>query len=95
VRGLSPKETKNNEKKGNNMLLAAAEIAGLSGSLSMVGVGLVGLGGALGVGVAGAKAAEAIGRNPGTFGKVFTVALIAMALAEGLAILAFFVVPRN
>jgi F-type H+-transporting ATPase subunit c len=76
------------------MMLAAAEIAGLSGSLSMVGVGLVGLGGAIGVGVAGAKAAEAIGRNPGTFGRVFTVALIAMALAEGLAILAFFVVPR-
>ena len=80
------------------MMLAAAagEIAvGLSGSMSMVGVGLVGLGGALGVGLAGAKAAEAIGRNPGTFGKVFTVALIAMALAEGLAILAFFVVQRT
>ena len=79
------------------MLAAAAAepiVTGLSGSMSMVGVGLVGLGGALGVGMAGAKAAEAIGRNPGTFGKVFTVALIAMALAEGLAILAFFVVAR-
>lgn len=80
------------------MLAAAAApevAAGLSGSMSMVGVGLVGLGGALGVGMAGAKAAEAIGRNPGTFGKVFTVALIAMALAEGLAILAFFVVDKG
>ena len=81
------------------MLAAAAAepivTGGLSGSMSMVGVGLVGLGGALGVGMAGAEAAEAIGRNPGTFGKVFTVALIAMALAEGLAILAFFVVSRN
>jgi len=81
------------------MMLAAAAAgdvaAGLTGSLSMVGVGLVGLGGALGVGMAGAKAAEAIGRNPGTFGRVFTVALIAMALAEGLAILAFFVVSRT
>jgi F-type H+-transporting ATPase subunit c len=81
------------------MMLAAAAAAegavGLSGSMSMIGVGLVGLGGALGVGLAGAKAAEAIGRNPGTFGRVFTVALIAMALAEGLAILAFFVVPRT
>jgi F-type H+-transporting ATPase subunit c len=73
---------------------AAEAAAGITGSLGMVGVGLVGLGGALGVGMAGAKAAEAIGRNPGTFGKVFTVALIAMALAEGLAILAFFVVTR-
>ena len=70
-------------------------LAELTGSMSMLGVGLVGLGGALGVGLAGAKAAEAIGRNPGTFGKVFTVALIAMALAEGLAILAFFVVART
>jgi len=80
------------------MLAAAATEAmttGLSGSMSMVGVGLVGLGGALGVGLAGAKAAEAIGRNPVTFGKVFTVALIEMALAEGLAILAFFVVART
>ncbi|HKQ38489.1 MAG TPA: ATPase [Verrucomicrobiae bacterium] len=81
-----------------SMMLAAAapDVAvGLTGSMSMIGVGLVGLGGALGVGLAGAKAAEAIGRNPGTFGKVFTVALIAMALAEGLAILAFFVVART
>ena len=57
-----------------------------------IGMGLVGLGAALGVGLAGSKAAEAVGRNPGAFGKVFTTALIAMALAEGLAILAFFVV---
>ena len=77
------------------MMLAAAELAaGLSGNVSLIGIGLVGMGGAIGVGLAGAKAAEAIGRNPGTFGKVFTVALIAMALAEGLAILAFFVVQK-
>jgi F-type H+-transporting ATPase subunit c len=76
------------------MMFAAAEMAGLSGNVSLIGIGLVGMGGAIGVGLAGAKAAEAIGRNPGTFGKVFTVALIAMALAEGLAILAFFVVQK-
>ena len=77
------------------MMLAAVEMAaGLSGNVSLIGIGLVGMGGAIGVGIAGAKAAEAIGRNPGTFGKVFTVALIAMALAEGLAILAFFVVQK-
>jgi F-type H+-transporting ATPase subunit c len=73
----------------------AAEVVGVTNSVGMIGIGLVGLGGAVGVGIAGAKAAEAIGRNPGPFGKVFTVALIAMALAEGLAILAFFVVPRG
>jgi F-type H+-transporting ATPase subunit c len=77
------------------MMLAAVEMAaGLSGNVSLIGIGLVGMGGAIGVGIAGAKAAEAIGRNPGTFGKVFTVSLIAMALAEGLAILAFFVVQK-
>lgn len=75
------------------MLAAAGEavVTGLSGNLP---VGLVGLGAALGVGMAAAKASEAIGRNPGAFGKVFTTALIGMALAEGLAILAFFVVAR-
>ena len=61
-------------------------------SLGPIAIGLVGLGAAIGVGLAGSKAAEAVGRNPGAFGKVFTTALIAMALAEGLAILAFFVV---
>ena len=66
-------------------------IAELTGNLPL---GLVGLGATLGVGAAAAKAAEAIGRNPGAFGKVFTTALIGMALAEGLAILAFFVVQR-
>jgi F-type H+-transporting ATPase subunit c len=66
-------------------------LAELSGNLS---VGLVGMAAALGVGIAAAKAAEAVGRNPGAFGKVFTVALIGMALAEGLAILIYFVVPR-
>ena len=66
-------------------------LAELSGNLP---IGLVGLGAALGVGLAASKAAEAIGRNPGSFGKVFTTALIGMALAEGLAILAFFVVQR-
>jgi F-type H+-transporting ATPase subunit c len=78
------------------MILAAAApaletAAGLSGNLP---IGLVGLGAALGVGIAAAKASEAIGRNPGAFGKVFTTALIGMALAEGLAILIYFVVPR-
>jgi F-type H+-transporting ATPase subunit c len=68
-----------------------AELSGLNGSIH---IGLVGMGAAIGVGMAAAKAAEAIGRNPGAFGKVFTTALIGMALAEGLAILAYFVVAR-
>jgi len=74
--------------KPENVAMMLAE---LSGNLP---IGLVGMGAALGVGIAAAKASEAIGRNPGAFGKVFTTALIGMALAEGLAILIYFVVPR-
>ena len=46
---------------------------------------------AIGVGLIGSKAVEAVGRNPGAFGNILTLGIIAMALAEGLGILAFFV----
>lgn len=48
------------------------------------------LGAALGVGLIGFKAAEAVGRNPAASGKVLVQAIIGMALAEGLGILALF-----
>ncbi len=48
------------------------------------------LGAAIGVGLIGQKAAEAVGRNPGASGKVLVQAIIGMALAEGLGILALF-----
>ena len=51
---------------------------------------IAGLGGALGVGLVGAKAAEAVGRNPGAFGKILTIAILGMALAEAIAIYALF-----
>ena len=72
---------------------AAAEVAAAApaGLIGNVGMGLVGLGAAIGVGLVGSRASEAIGRNPGAFGKIFTLALLGMAFAEGLAILAFFV----
>lgn len=57
-------------------------------------VGLVGFGAAIGVGLVGSKGAEAVGRNPGAFGLIFVLSLIGMALAEGLAILTFFVVTQ-
>ncbi|WP_370568344.1 ATPase [Methylacidimicrobium sp. AP8] len=59
-----------------------------------IAVGLAATGGAIGVGLAALGAAGAIGRNPGSFGLVFTTALLGMALSEGLAILVFFVVGR-
>jgi len=63
--------------------------AGISGSV--VGA-FAGLGAALGVGLIGSKAAEAVGRNPGAFGSILTISIIGMALAEGLGIIAFFAV---
>lgn len=60
--------------------------AGLAGSFTM---GVAGAGAALGVGLIGSKAAEAVGRNPGAFGNILTISIIGMALAEGIAILAF------
>lgn len=64
------------------MNLLLAEITGNIAS----GLGLVGA--AIGVGLIGTKAAEAVGRNPGASGKILVQAIIGMALAEGLGILA-------
>ena len=68
-------------------------LAALEGNFIPFAAGLAGLGGAIGVGLAGAKGAEAVGRNPGAFGKVFTTPLIAMALADGVARLGVVVLP--
>jgi F-type H+-transporting ATPase subunit c len=48
------------------------------------------LGAAIGVGMIGTKAAEAVGRNPGAATKILVQAVIGMALAEGLGVLALF-----
>ncbi|MBL9116548.1 MAG: ATPase [Verrucomicrobiaceae bacterium] len=80
----------------NEILLTAqaaaahgAEVAtGVSGNITQA---VAGAGAAIGVGLIGSKAVEAVGRNPGAFGNILTLGIIAMALAEGLGILAFFV----
>lgn len=64
---------------------AAAAAAALTGNL---GLGIAGAGAGIGIGLIGAKAVEAVGRNPGASGKVLTLAIIAMALAEAIAIYA-------
>ncbi len=56
-------------------------LAEMSGSIH---VGLCGLGSAIGVGLVGMKASEAVGRNPGAFGKLITLAVLGMALAEAI-----------
>lgn len=64
------------------MNLLLAEVSGNIAS----GLGL--LGAAVGVGMIGTKAAEAVGRNPGASTKILVQAIIGMALAEGLGVLA-------
>ena len=62
-------------------------IAEITGNLASA-AGL--LGAALGVGLIGTKAAEAVGRNPGASGKILGQSILGMALAEGLGLLALF-----
>ena len=71
-------------KESHVMITTIAELQGNIASA----FGL--LGAAIGVGLIGLKAAEAVGRNPGASGKVLVQAIIGMALAEGLGILALF-----
>jgi F-type H+-transporting ATPase subunit c len=64
---------------------AAAAAGGVTGSFTL---GMAGAGAGIGIGLVGAKAVEAVGRNPGAFGKVMTLGIIGMALAEAIAIYA-------
>jgi len=63
-------------------------VAAATGVTGNFAVGMAGVGAGIGVGLVGAKAAEAVGRNPGAFGRVLTVAILGMALAEAIAIYA-------
>lgn len=49
-------------------------------------MGIGGVGPAIGIGLIGSKAMEAIGRNPEATGKLFVPLLLAMAFAEAIAI---------
>lgn len=51
-------------------------------------IAIGGIGPAIAIGLIGAKAMEAIGRNPDASGKVLPAMLIGMALAEAIAIYA-------
>lgn len=51
-----------------------------------IGLGAIGPG--LGVGLIGAKASEAVGRNPEAAGKIQSVMILAIAFAEAIAIYA-------
>jgi F-type H+-transporting ATPase subunit c len=59
----------------------------MSGNLH---IALACLGSAIGVGLIGAKASEAVGRNPEAATAVLVQSIIAMALAEGITFFAIF-----
>ena len=64
-------------------------LGAISGSIH---VGLAAIGSAIGVGIIGAKAAEATGRNPGASTQVMVISIILAALAEGITFFAIFLV---
>jgi F-type H+-transporting ATPase subunit c len=69
-----------------SLLPLLAEISG------PIHVGLAALGAAIGVGLIGAKAAEAVGRNPGAATKILVQAILAIAFAEAIVFYALFLV---
>ena len=70
------------------MILTLAEI---SGNIAHGIQGAAGcLAAALGVALVGAKAVEAVGRNPEASGKILVQAILGMALAEAVAFYALF-----
>ena len=66
---------------------ATTAVQVVSGNLT---VGLAALGAALGVGFIGAKASEAVGRNPGAATAILVQAILAIAFAEGIVFFAIF-----
>lgn len=65
----------------------ANQISSIGGSIQ----GALGcMGAALGVGFVGAKAIDAVGRNPGAFGKIMVMGILGMALAEAVAFYSLF-----
>ena len=69
------------------LAVAPGLLAAITGKIH---VGLAGLGAGVGIGLLGAKAAEATGRNPGAAGNIMTISIILAALAEGLIFIAIF-----
>lgn len=65
----------------------ANQISSISGSIQG-GLGCMGV--AFGVGFVGAKAVDAVGRNPGAFGKIMVMGILGMALAEAVAFYSLF-----
>lgn len=72
-------------------LLSASELGGnlLSGNMH---VGLAALGATVSVGLIGAAASSAVGRNPGAATKVLVQSILAIAFAEAIVFYTLFLV---
>ena len=55
-------------------------------------IGLAAIGSALGVGIIGMKAADAVGRNPGASTKILVQSILAIAFAEAIVFYTLFLV---
>ncbi|MCB1099832.1 MAG: ATP synthase F0 subunit C [Verrucomicrobiales bacterium] len=66
----------------------AVELAQATNANGSVTLAIAGAGSAIGVGLVGYGATQAVGRNPGAFGNILTISIIGMALAEAIAIYA-------
>ena len=75
-----------------NIATILAEAAGAAGVTGSLHVGLAALGAAIGVGFIGAKASEAVGRNPGAATPILVQAILSTAFAEGIVFFAIFLV---
>lgn len=71
-------------------IIAEAQAAISSGLTGNIHVAFGCLGAALGVAMVGAKAVDAVGRNPGASSKILTQGILGMALAEAVAFYAIF-----
>lgn len=76
------------ERKVTDMTVLSL-MAEMSGNLH---VGLAALGAALGVGLIGMKASDAVGRNPGAATKILVQSILAIAFAEAIVFYALFLV---
>jgi len=81
----SVRATANHQQQKENIMITI--LADITGSIQG---GLGCLGAAIGVGLVGFKAAEAVGRNPGASTKILVQGIIGMALAEAVAFYALF-----
>jgi F-type H+-transporting ATPase subunit c len=66
-------------------------LAEMSGNLH---IGMACMASAIGVGWIGAKASEAVGRNPGAATKILVQAILSTAFAEGIVFFAIFLAGK-